>query len=181
MVYLFLPNRRIAVHTRMFFLGAAFMLLEAKAVVQMALLFGSTWLVNSLVFATALILILLANIYVLKLGNIRLWRHYAALLAVLAASIVFPLDAFLSGNWLWHYGAPALLTLGPIFFAGVIFALTFGTASDPDRAFGSNIAGSVLGGLSESASMVLGFRYLPLLAIAFYLLSAWPGRSGRAS
>ena len=50
----------------MFFLGAAFMLLETKAVVQLALLFGSTWLVNSLVFFTALILILLANLYVLK-------------------------------------------------------------------------------------------------------------------
>jgi hypothetical protein len=165
----------------MFFLGAGFMLLEAKAVVQMALLFGSTWLVNSLVFTTALILILLANFYALKQRNIGLWRHYAALLAVLAASIVFPLDTFLTGNWLWHYGAPALLTLGPMFFAGVIFARTFHAASDPDRAFGSNIAGAVLGGLSEAASMLLGFRYLPLLAMAFYLLSVWPGRSGRAS
>jgi SAM-dependent methyltransferase len=181
MVYLFLPKGRIAVHNRMFFLGAAFMLLEAKAVVQMALLFGSTWLVNSLVFTTALLLILLANIYVLRLHNIRIWRHYAALLAVLAASMVFPLDAFLGGNWFWHYGAPALLTLGPMFFAGVIFARTFRAAADPDRAFGSNIAGSVLGGLSESLSMLLGFRYLPLLAIAFYLLSVWPGRSGRGA
>jgi len=181
MVYLFLPKGRIVVHNRMFFLGAAFMLLEAKAVVQMALLFGSTWLVNSLVFTTALILILLANIYVLKLRNIRLWRHYAALLAVLAASIIFPLDAFLAGNWLWRYGAPALLTLGPMFFAGVIFARTFRSAADSDQAFGSNIAGSVLGGLSESASMLLGFRYLPLLAIAFYLLSVWPGRAPRGS
>jgi len=49
MVYLFLPKRRIAPNGRMFFLGAAFMLLETRAVVQMALLFGSTWLVNSVV------------------------------------------------------------------------------------------------------------------------------------
>ena len=126
-------------------------------------------------------LILLANVYVLKIGNIQLWRHYAALLAVLAASIVFPLDVFLSGNWLWRYGAPALLTLGPMFFAGVIFARTFRAAANPDQAFGSNVAGSVLGGLSEAASMLVGFRYLPLLAIAFYLLSAWPGRSPRRS
>jgi hypothetical protein len=46
------------------FSWAAFMLLETKAV-QLALLFGSTWLVNSLVFFTALILILAANRYVL--------------------------------------------------------------------------------------------------------------------
>ena len=39
-------------------------------------------------------------------------------------------------------------------------------------AFGSNIAGAVVGGLSESISMLVGFRYLLLLAVAFYLLSA---------
>ena len=34
-----------------FFMGAAFLLLETKNVVQFALLFGTTWFVNSLVFA----------------------------------------------------------------------------------------------------------------------------------
>jgi hypothetical protein len=59
-----------------------------------------------------------------------------------------------------------------MFFAGVIFARSFRDAADPDVAFASNIAGSVVGGLSETFSMLLGFRYLLLLAIAFYLLSA---------
>ena len=68
LVYIFLPKGkgRLQIHSRLFFLGAAFMLLETKAVVQLALLFGSTWLVNSLVFFTVLIMILLANLYVLK-------------------------------------------------------------------------------------------------------------------
>jgi len=61
-------------------------------------------------------------------------------------------------------------------FAGVIFARSFRDTANPDRAFGSNIAGSVVGGLCESFSMLLGFRYLLLLALAFYLLSAWAGR-----
>jgi hypothetical protein len=60
-----------------------------------------------------------------------------------------------------------------MFFAGVIFARYFSDSADPDMAFGSNIAGSLVGGLSEYFSMLLGFRYLLLLAIAFYLLSAW--------
>ena len=34
------------------------------------------------------------------------------------------------------------------------------------------IAGAVCGGLSESFSMLLGFRYLMLVAAGFYLLSA---------
>jgi len=142
-------------------------------VVQLALLFGSTWLVNSLVFFTALILILVANLYVLTFPPRKLVWHYAGLLALLAAAIATPLDMFLGGGTLWRYAVPCVLALGPMFFAGVIFARTFRDSANPDMAFGSNIAGSVLGGLSESFSMLLGFRYMLLLAVAFYLLSAW--------
>jgi hypothetical protein len=37
------------------FMGAAFLLLETKNIVQFALLFGTTWFVNSLVFAGVLL------------------------------------------------------------------------------------------------------------------------------
>ena len=79
---------------------------------------------------------------------------------------------FLSGGILLRYVVPCAFALGPMFFAGVIFARSFRDSADPDMAFGSNIAGAVVGGLAESFSMLLGFRYLLLLAIAFYLLSA---------
>jgi hypothetical protein len=162
----------------MFFLGAAFMLLETKAVVQLSLLFGSTWLVNSMVFFTVLLMILLANLYVLKVRAVRLPWHYAALLLFLAAGILVPFDIFLDGSALWRYVLPCVISLGPMFFAGVVFSVSFRADPDPDQAFGANIAGSVLGGLSESFSMLLGFRYLPLLAILFYLLSLYsPGSS----
>lgn len=180
LVYLFLPKGRVSINGRMFFLGAAFMLLETKAVVQMALLFGSTWLVNSAVFFTVLILILLANLYVLKVRTVHLLWHYVGLLVFLAAGVLVPLDLFLSGGTLWRYAAPCILALGPMFFAGVIFARSFRDAVNPDLAFGSNIAGSVVGGLAESFSTLLGFRYLLLLAVAFYLLSAWSPRLRRA-
>ena len=174
MVYMFLPKgrRRIRFDRRMFFLGAAFMLLETKAVVQLALLFGSTWIVNSLVFFTALTLILLANLFVLKGPPTRLVWHYAGLIALLTVTIVTPFDMFLSGDIFTRYVVPCALALGPMFFAGVIFARLFRDSGDPDMAFASNIAGSLVGGLSETFSMLLGFRYLLLLAIAFYLLSA---------
>jgi len=55
----------------------------------------------------------------------------------------------------------------------VIFARSFRDEANPDQAIGSNIAGSVIGGLSESFSMMLGFRYLLVLAICFYILSIW--------
>ena len=46
----FAPVRLVRPNGRMFFLGAGFMLLETKGVVHMALLFGATWMVNSIVF-----------------------------------------------------------------------------------------------------------------------------------
>jgi SAM-dependent methyltransferase len=185
MVYLFLPGsgigRRIAVDNRMFFLGAAFMLLETKAVVQMALLFGSTWLVNSAVFFTVLLLILLANLYVLKCRQVSLFWHYLGLAAVLAVGALVPLDVFLDGGILWRYVVPCAIALGPMLFAGVIFARSFKNAAQPDLAFGSNIAGAVVGGLAESLSMLLGFQHLLLVALAFYLISAWSPRSRPAA
>jgi spermidine synthase len=181
LVYLFRPRGRLLIDNRMFFLGAAFMLLETKAVVQLALLFGGTWLVNSLVFFTVLVMVLLANLYVLKVPAIRVGWHYAGLLVSLAVSVMVPLDAFLGGGMLWRYAAPGGLALGPMFFAGVVFARSFRDSSNPDHAFGSSIAGSVVGGLSEPLSMLLGFRHLLLLAMAYYLLSLWsPSGSIRA-
>lgn len=173
MVYLFMPKGRLRLNSRMFFLGAAFMLLETKAVVQIALLFGSTWLVNSAVFFTALVLILSANLYVIKARSVRLSLHYAALLLVLSASVLLPFEVFLSGGMFWRYVVPCLLALGPMFFAGVIFARSFRDEPNPDLAFGSNIAGAVIGGLAESFSMLLGFQHLLVLAICLYALSTW--------
>src|SRR5208337_28521 len=49
MLFVFAPVRRLRPNGQMFFLGAGFMLLETKGVVHMALLFGSTWIVNSIV------------------------------------------------------------------------------------------------------------------------------------
>ena len=182
MVWLFLPKGRLQLDSRMFFLGAGFMLLETKAVVQMALLFGSTWVVNSAVFLTVLILILLANLYLLKVPATRISFHYAGLLLCLAATVLVPLDEFLSGSLVWRYGIPCLLALGPMFFAGVIFSRSFRDAGNPDQAFGSNIAGAVVGGLSESFSTLLGFRYLLLVALFFYILSMWvPSLRGRVA
>jgi hypothetical protein len=60
----------------------------------------------------------------------------------------------------------------PVFFAGVIFAALFRDSRRPDVDLGSNVAGIVLGGLSEQLSLVLGFSHLLLVAVAYYLLSA---------
>jgi SAM-dependent methyltransferase len=176
-VWFFMPKGRIALDSRMFFLGAAFMLLETKAVVQMAVLFGSTWVVNSAVFFTILVLLLCANLYVLRAQRINLIWHYIGLVVLLGVGALVPIDLFLDGGLLWRYGMPCLIALGPMFFAGVVFARSFRDSPQPDLAFGSNIAGSVVGGLAESLSMLLGFQHLLLVAVLFYLLSMWSPRT----
>ena len=54
------PFRAMRSSLDLFFMGAAFLLLETKSVVQFALLFGTTWFVNALVFAGILLSVLLA-------------------------------------------------------------------------------------------------------------------------
>ena len=80
---------------------------------------------------------------------------------------------FLDGGIVWRYAIPSFLALGPMFFSGVIFARSFRDSKNPDAALGANIAGCVAGGLCESFSMLIGFRYLLVLAMLFYLLSGW--------
>ena len=60
--FLVLPKGERRIRVPYFLLGAAFFLLETSNVVRMALLFGSTWAVNTVVFAGILALVLLANL-----------------------------------------------------------------------------------------------------------------------
>ncbi|HEX6463381.1 MAG TPA: hypothetical protein VFZ98_02960, partial [Vicinamibacterales bacterium] len=58
------PRVSRAVAVEFFFLGAGFMLLETKAIIQFALLWGSTWVVASLAIASVLCMALIANFIV---------------------------------------------------------------------------------------------------------------------
>jgi hypothetical protein len=174
----FAPPRSVRPSGRMFFLGAGFMLLETKGVVHMALVFGSTWMVNSLVFAAILVMILLGNLFVLATRPRALWPHYACLAGSLGLNAVVPMSSFL------HLPGPlpALAACGvvfvPVFFAGVIFAVSLRDGARPDTALGSNVAGVILGGLAENLSLMIGFNHLLLVALGLYALSGVFDRRG---
>jgi len=167
----FAPVRRVRPNWRMFFLGAGFMLLETKGVVHMALLFGSTWVVNSVVFFAILVMILCANLYVLKIKPQSLALYYVLLITALLSNALVPMDVFLSLSTAARLLASCLVVFIPVFFAGVIFACAFRQSRQPDVDFGWNVAGIILGGLSEQLSLVLGFNYLLLVAAGYYVLS----------
>ena len=164
----------------MFFLGAGFMLLETKGVVHMALLFGSTWVVNSIVFFAILVMVLLSNLFVLLFRPRRLCRC-ALLPAALLVNASVPMTVFLALPGSGRVVVSCLVVFLPVFFAGLIFAATFRDSRQPDVDFGSNIGGVILGGLSENLSLVVGFNHLLYLAIVYYLLSAVLRPKGPAS
>jgi SAM-dependent methyltransferase len=168
----FAPVRSFRPNGQMFFLGAGFMLLETKGVVHMALLFGSTWVVNSVVFSAILVMILLSNLFVLAFRPRRIWPYYLLLLVALLINTYVPMSSFLELPGASRTVASCTVVFVPVFFAGVIFAAAFRDSRQPDWDFGSNIGGVILGGLAENASLILGFNHLLLLAIAFYVLSA---------
>ena len=179
LIYLFLPRRHDesgrsdsrSLNMQLFFLGSGFMLVETKAVVTMALLFGSTWIVNSVVFFAVLVMILLANYWMLQFKPNRIWPYYIGLFLALLMNSLVPLDFFLGMSRAVQVMGSWLLVFAPIFFAAVIFAGAFRRTAQPDRALGINIAGAMLGGLAEYSSMLIGFQYLVLVAIVFYALS----------
>ena len=168
----FAPVRTARLNGQMFFLGAGFMLLETKGVVHMALLFGSTWVSNSIVFFAILVMILLSNLFVLLVRPRQMWSYYALLIASLLVNTYVPMDFFLSLPGASRVIASCAIIFVPIFFAGVIFAAAFRDSRQPDVDFGSNIGGVILGGLSEYFSLIVGFKHLLFIAVAFYILSA---------
>src|SRR4029079_3787337 len=119
----FAPTRAVRPDGRMFFLGAGFMMLESKGVVHMALLFGSTWMVNSIVFAAILVMILLSNLTVLGIRPRRLGPAYALLIVALLVNVLVPMREFLALSGTARVVASCAVTFLPIFFAGVIFAV----------------------------------------------------------
>jgi len=154
-----------------FFMGAAFMLLEAKSIVQFLLLFGSTWLVNALVFFGILLVVLLANGLAARFRFARLGPLYLLLAAALAANFLLPLDRLLIEPRALRYLAAVALLFSPIFFANLIYSRLFRETTQADRAFGANMLGTMVGGSMEYLALGLGYHQLTLIAGAFYLLA----------
>jgi spermidine synthase len=154
-----------------FLLGAGFMLLETKAVTELALFYGSTWIVISIVILAILIMAFLANLVVMHFPRIPRSVSYVLLLASLGLSLWFStVSGSMEGQWLSRILPTAILTL-PLFFSGLIFSAEMESATSVAAALGSNLIGAMLGGCLEYNSMYFGYRFLYVLAIAIYGLS----------
>ncbi len=153
----------------MFFLGVGFLLVETKSVTEMSLLFGSTWVVNLLVFSSILAMILAANLVVIRRPPRSLDRLFLGLFASLAIAFALPARSLLWLGMLGQWIVGGLMVALPIFFAAWIFAGLFRTRADTTRALAYNLLGAVLGGVLEYSSLVIGIKALYLVAAAAYL------------
>jgi len=167
----FAPGRFGRLNWHFFFLGAAFMLLETRSIAKLSLLFGSTWMVNSFVFFSILVTILIANLFVIRRPKVSWKVCYMGLFAALALNYFIPLDLFLGLGVFGKFVLSNVLLFLPILFAALVFAGSFRLSTQPDYDFGSNIAGVVVGGVCEYLSLVMGFHNLLLVAAFMYLLS----------
>jgi hypothetical protein len=168
------PGARRGFSLHMFFLGAAFMLLETRSLVTFSLLFGSTWLVNSLVFFAILCSVMLAVFLSSRFPIRPSLPLYALLVVTLLLAYFIPQEWFLSIDVLpVRYALASLVAFLPVFVANLVFAGSFkGTGMTADIAFASNLIGIMVGGALEYASLLIGYKNLLLIVILFYLLSA---------
>jgi hypothetical protein len=61
--------------------------------------------------------------------------------------------------------------MSPVFFSGVVFATLLAGESQPEQALAYNTAGAILGGVLETASLLIGFQHLVAVTGLIYLAS----------
>jgi hypothetical protein len=176
-VVCFVAANRVDLHFRsinweLFCLGAAFLLLEAQIISRMALLFGTTWIVNSIVIAVLLLLIVAANALAARFPGVPVNAGYAGIVITIAVCYVLPLDALFFRSFALRATVATLILCSPVFFAGIVFIKRFAASGFAASAIGSNLLGALAGGILESASLWLGLRALLLMAMALYVTAA---------
>ena len=170
------PLRGMRAYTDLFFMGVAFLLLETKNVVQFALLFGTTWLVNALVFGGVLVAVLIAVLVSQRVRVSRPWLLYVLLALSLLVNWLIPQHALLELDFVPRLIAALVLAFTPIFLANMVFAQRFRDSADSTTAFAANLVGAMVGGVLEYTSLVLGYRNLLIVALVLYGLAFLFGR-----
>jgi spermidine synthase len=165
------PLSRMRPYADLFCMGAAFLLLETTNVVRFALLFGTTWFVNALVFAGILLSVL---------GAVELARRvrlpapgvlYAALAAALVIAWAIEPASLLQLDVVPRFVAAVAIAFTPVFIANLIFAERFRDVGASTIAFGANLLGAMLGGVMEYLALATGYRNLLIVVGLVYGLA----------
>jgi hypothetical protein len=152
-----------------FLLGAGFMLLETKSIVQFALLWGSTWSSASLAIASVLVMALASA---LVAGRVEIRRRRAVavvLLGLIALNYFVPVGRVTFASRVAESLFYGLLVFSPVFCAGLLFSSSFRRSSSTATDFGANLLGAIVGGVGEYLSLLAGYQFLLILVALCYL------------
>jgi SAM-dependent methyltransferase len=161
------PIRRFSPH--FFVLGVAFLLLETRSLASFSLLFGTTWIVNSLTFFAILASVLLAIFVNSRFPIRRTVIPYAALLIALLVAFLLPPESLLIDPPALRYLIASAVAFAPVFLANIIFTNSFRDTATADMAFASNLLGAVAGGTLEYLALISGYRALLIVVAALYV------------
>ena len=151
------PFRRMRPYADLFFMGVAFLLLETKNVATFALLFGTTWLVNALVFTGVLLVVLAAVETTRRFRTPPLRVVFAGVLASLALAWVVKPAYLLALPYAPRLLLATVIAFLPIFLANIAFAKRFAQTADAQEAFAVNLLGAIVGGCLEYAALLTGY------------------------
>ena len=171
------PLRNMRGYGDLFFMGIAFLLLETRSITTFALLFGTTWLVNALVF-TGVLLAVLAAIEITQRRKVPIPRPVilVALFGSLLVAFLVPNSALLGLAVPLRLVLAILLAFTPVFCANLLFTSRFKDAANPTAAFAANLFGAMIGGCLEYLSLVLGYQWLLVVAAGMYLIAVLVGQ-----
>ena len=154
-----------------FFLGVGFMLMETKGITELAKIYGSTWVVVSVVITAILTMAYLANLMIIKNVKISVNKIYFFLIFSLFLTYIISYVNFYNYPTIYlKFIIPFVLTF-PVFFSGLAFSKELLSYGSTANALSCNILGALVGGLLEYNSMFFGFKFLYILAIIFYFLA----------
>jgi len=169
------------VDVEMFLFGMAFLLLETRAVTEMNLAWGATWVTSAVVFGSILAVALLATLCAAR-WRVRFALAAACLTLSLVALYLLPAARVLAVGGLSRLALSVPLVGTPVFFAALLFGTLYRDRVAVAGAFGWNLLGAMAGGLLETTSMAFGLKALALVALLAYLLAwAWHARTRTAT
>ena len=155
-----------------FVLGVAFLLLETRSLAVFSLLFGTTWLVNALVFFAILASVLLAIAINQRFRFKSPLGLYLGLFGSIALALAFSPSALLIEPPSLRYVVAGALAFAPVFFANLVFSYSFRDTHAADMAFASNLLGAVVGGAVEYLALITGYGFLLVIVAGLYF-GAW--------
>jgi hypothetical protein len=150
-------------------MGVAFLLLETRNIVVFALLFGTTWFVNAIVFASVLLTVLAAVELSRRVKFQRRLPLYALLLLSIVVAWLVPTHSLLQLGLLTRLVAATGLGFAPVFFANLVFSQRFREVQ-ARRPLVPTCWGAMVGGALEYSSL-LGYRALLIVVGVLYGLA----------